>query len=45
MAATKDERFDKIRNEKIKFPSRAKWTDKERKLCDFIEKLLHKDAN
>ena len=45
LAATKEERFDKIQYEKIKFPNRSYLTDSDKKLCDLIEKLLHKDPS
>jgi len=45
LAATKEERFDKVQYEKIKFPNRSYLTDSDKKLCDLIEKLLHKDPS
>lgn len=45
MAATKEERFKKICEEKIKFPNRENCTDQMRNLCKLIEELLHKNPS
>lgn len=45
LAATKEQRFEKIQHEKLKFPSRSNWTDAQQDLCDLIDKLLEKDAS
>jgi serine/threonine protein kinase len=45
LAATKEQRFEKIQHEKLKFPSRNNWTVPQHNLCNLIDKLLEKDAS
>lgn len=43
LAATKEQRFDKIQKEEIKFPQRKHWTTAQKQLCNLIYKLLAKN--
>lgn len=45
LAATKEQRFDRIKHEKLKFPSRSNWTVSQQNLCNLIDSLLEKDAS